>query len=780
MQQTEKLIAVWRRRSFRDAMAIAGICLATYIVASLTNIVASLTNIFDRAYGLAKRYEDDAIDNLVLVAIVFGFLTLIYVLRRGQDSRLRTRERERELRLHEESFRLLFDSNPVAMWLFDRETLRFLAVNDAAVACYGWSREQFLTMKVTATRAGGEAAAEAYIRALPEVQDDQRVGQHRRADGTTFPVGVCARIMNYEGRKVRLVAVYDITARKRAEDDLHRLKGFLDTVIENVPMPIIVKTAKERRVTLMNRAGEELFGFSRDEYIGKTPHDIFDDERANRILTEDTEALLSEQPFIVLEHSINTLKHGVRLITSKRVIIKGADGKPEYILSLIDDVTERRRAERRIVHMAHNDSLTDLPNRAAFNERLSSTLTSAEAEGRSFAILCMDLDGFKGINDVYGHVVGDLLLCQVADRFRIAADGTFVARLGGDEFTIIAEIGDRSRVVQLADRLLAGFVDDFDIDGHLLKQATSIGIAIYPADGTDAKTLVSNADAALYRAKAEGSGSFQFFDEMSGRLHERAALQNDLKSAIQHNELRLHYQPQTKMNGDITGFEALVRWNSPRLGIVSPAEFIPVAEESGLILMLDEWVLREACREAASWDTPLNIAVNISPVDFRHADLPRLVHSVLLETGLTPRRLELEITEGVLIDDQSRAVSILLRLKSLGVRIALDDFGTGYSSLSYLRAFPFDRIKIDRSFISDLDSNRHSTAIVHAVIGLGRSLNIPTLAEGVETQAQHAFLMQEGCDEAQGYLMGRPLAIMNYADVVGRKLLVPQKAVASR
>ena len=247
-------MAAWHRRSFRDAMAIAGICLTTYIVANLTSI-------FDRAYEFAKRYEDYEIDDLILVAIVFGFLMLIYALRRDQDSRLQTRKREKELRLREESFRLLFDSNPVAMWLFDRETLRFLAVNDATVACYGWSREQFLTMKVTETRAEDEATAEAYIRALPEVQNDQYVGQHRRADGTTFPVGVCSRIMNYEGREVRLVAVYDITARKRAEDAVSRMKVFLDTVIENVPMPIIVKTAKDSRFTLINRASEELFGF---------------------------------------------------------------------------------------------------------------------------------------------------------------------------------------------------------------------------------------------------------------------------------------------------------------------------------------------------------------------------------------------------------------------------------------------------------------------------------------------------------------------------------------
>ena len=253
------------------------------------------------------------------------------------------------------------------------------------------------------------------------------------------------------------------------------------------------------------------------------------------------------------------------------------------------------------------------------------------------------------------------------------------------------------------------------------------------------------------------------------RLRERAALQADLRSAIQHNELLLHYQPQLKMTGEITGFEALARWYSPKRGMVPPSEFIPLAEESSLILSIGEWVLRDACREAASWEKPLRIAINVSPIQFRHGDLPRLVHTVLLETGLAPGRLEIEITEGVLIGDFSRAVSILRKLKSLGVQIALDDFGTGYSSLSYLHSFPFDKIKIDRTFISELESNRHSIAIVRAVIGLCRSLNIPILAEGVETKAQHAFLAQEGCNEVQGYLTGRPLPIEDYASVIGRK-----------
>jgi diguanylate cyclase (GGDEF)-like protein/PAS domain S-box-containing protein len=690
-----------------------------------------------------------------------------------------THEDVTEAKRHEDSFRLLFENNPIAMWLFDRETLRFLAVNNAAITQYKYSREQFLSMTVPDIRVAQTDDSASFLRALPEAQNNEDIGQHRRSDGTTIHVAVHSRVLNYENRDARLVAIHDITERKLAEDELRGTKMFLDTVIENVPMPIVVKSAKEGRLTLLNRAAEELFGLSREQVIGKTPHEIFDKERADRIVAQDTNALLSEQPLFIPDVTVTTPQRGARLITSKKVAIQGGDGTPEYLLTLIDDVTDRRQAEQRITHMAHSDSLTDLPNRTAFNECLASTLRIAKAEDRSFAILCMDLDGFKKVNDVYGHTVGDLLLCRVADRLLAVADGVFVARLGGDEFTIIADNGEQSSVVQLADRLLATFADDFELDGHRLRQALSIGIAIYPVDGTDAETLMNNADAALYRAKADDPGSVKFFEtEMGMRLRDRAALQNDLKSAIQNHEFQLHYQPQLKMTGEITGFEALARWHCPKRGMVSPGEFIPLAEESSLILLIGEWVLREACREAASWNKHLRVAINVSPTQFRHGDLPRLVHSVLLETGLAPGRLELEITEGVLIDDFSRAVSILRSLKSLGVQIALDDFGTGYSSLSYLHAFPFDKIKIDRAFISDLETNRHSVAIVRAVIGLSRSLNIPILAEGVETQAQHAFLAQEGCNAVQGYLTGRPLEIKNYAGVVGCKEIVTAYAQA--
>jgi diguanylate cyclase (GGDEF)-like protein/PAS domain S-box-containing protein len=569
-------------------------------------------------------------------------------------------------------------------------------------------------------------------------------------------------------------------SHKLAEDKLRRAKVFLDAVIENVPMPIVVKTANDFRFILINKASEELFGIKRDVVIGKTLRETYSQERAERIEMQDRKCIDSDQPLISHDYHIPTQK-GDRLVYSNKVMIPGADGKPEYLLTLFDDVTERRESEKRIAHMAHSDPLTDLPNRTAFNEYLALTLRLADVERRSFAILCMDLDGFKDINDVYGHAVGDLLLCRVADRLRAVAGGVFIARLGGDEFTIIADSGwDGSGVGHLAARLLAAFVDDFEITGQRLRQALSIGIAIFPVDGKDAKTLINNADAALYCAKAEDRNSFKFFEaEMGLRLRERAALQTELRSAIQRNELRLHYQPQLKMTGEITGFEALARWHSPKRGMVPPSEFIPLAEESNLILSIGEWVLRDACREAARWEKPLRIAINVSPIQFRHGDLPRLVHTVLLETGLAPGRLEIEITEGVLIDDFSRAVSILRKLKSLGVQIALDDFGTGYSSLSYLHSFPFDKIKIDRTFISELESNRHSIAIVRAVIGLCRSLNIPVLAEGVENKAQHTFLAQEGCNEVQGYLTGRPLAIEDYASVIGRKKIAATHSLAS-
>ncbi|MGB9118831.1 EAL domain-containing protein [Bradyrhizobium sp.] len=580
----------------------------------------------------------------------------------------------------------------------------------------------------------------------------------------------------------------DVTERKLAEEQLRRTQKFLDTVVEHVPVPILVKDmpssandASQCRYSLVNRAGEELFDVSRSQMIGKTVDEIYPKERAEFVIAEANKTLRSHQPTVVRDHEIHISGKGTRLVTAKSIAVRGDDGKVQYLLTVLDDMTERKRTEQRIAHMAHYDNLTDLPNRAAFNECFAATLDRAAKSGEPFVVLSLDVDHFKEANDSYGHAVGDALLREVARRMQAAAAGTFLARIGGDEFTLIVTDGAQpATAAKLAKRLLASFEDAFEVEGYRLTLNATIGGAVYPTDGTDAKTLMINADVALYRAKAEARGAALFFEpQMGTELQERRALELDLRSAVERDELFLHYQPQKKMSGEAVGFEALVRWQCQKRGMVSPDVFIPVAEESSLIVEMGEWVLREACREAASWSNPLTIAVNISPIQFRQGDLPKSVHSVLLETGLAPARLELEITEGVLIDDFSRAISILARLKSLGVRIALDDFGTGYSSLSYLHSFSFDKIKIDRAFIGDLESSRHSTAIVRAVIDLGHNLDVPILAEGVETDAQHAFLMREGCDEVQGYLTGRPLPIADYAKLVGRRVIGRPKYAAA-
>ena len=430
---------------------------------------------------------------------------------------------------------------------------------------------------------------------------------------------------------------------------------------------------------------------------------------------------------------------------------------------VINDLTERRLAAERIAHLTSHDALTGLANRAAFGARLSEALERAGAQG--VATICIDIDQFKEINDAYGHSMADRVLEATARRLKEAAGEAFLARVGGDEFNlIVTDTEQPAAAAGVAAALLSAVAGAFEIDGAKIKIGLSIGVAVGPHDGADAATLLANAEAALDRAKQDGRGAARFFEpDMDKRLRERRALEHELKAAIERGQLRLHYQPQTDVSGRLLGFEALARWPHPVRGNVPPAVFIGIAEGCGAILDLGAWTLREACREAASWPGGLSIAVNLSPIQFRQSDLFALIRDVLAETGLAGERLELEITEGVLIDDQAMALDVLQRIKGLGVRIAMDDFGTGYSSLAYLQSFPFDKIKIDRSFIANLDTSPNAAAIIRAVLGLSRGLNIPVIAEGVETDAQVAFLEQEGCDELQGYLMGRPRPIEEYA-----------------
>jgi diguanylate cyclase (GGDEF)-like protein len=424
-----------------------------------------------------------------------------------------------------------------------------------------------------------------------------------------------------------------------------------------------------------------------------------------------------------------------------------------------EDITDRRLAEAKIFHMARHDGVTDLPNRLLFREQLAKTLEGV-ARDQQFAVLCLDLDHFKSINDTLGHPVGDRLLKVVAERLRKCLRGSDIAaRLGGDEFAVLqCGSAQPQASTTLAHRVLEAISAPYQIDGHQVVTGASIGVAIAPTDGSDPDLLLQHADLALYRAKGDGRGTYRYFESaMDARMRERRALELDLRRALANDELAVFYQPLVRVTTEeIIGFEALVRWHHPTRGLVSPAEFIPLAEETGLVLPLDEWVLRRACTDAAKWPDHIHVAVNLSAAQFRSQGLAAFIVGALASSHLRPNRLQLEITETVLLQDNELTLATLNQLRLLGVGICMDDFGTGYSSLSYLRSFPFDKIKIDRSFVGELSAKPDSLAIIRAVTGLGRSFGMTTTAEGVETREQLARLKFEGCDEAQGYLFGRP------------------------
>jgi diguanylate cyclase (GGDEF)-like protein len=436
-------------------------------------------------------------------------------------------------------------------------------------------------------------------------------------------------------------------------------------------------------------------------------------------------------------------------------LIIGCAGLASY---LIDDGV-RAESYEQLQQMAKSDSLTGLPNRRAFNERLDHEIYLAQEGQGKVAFLGIDLDRFKEINDIRGHAAGDEVLKALAQRMIAALrEGEFVARLGGDEFGAIHRMGSQADLIDFLGRLENALFMPLSMGDYDAACGASIGVAIYPDNAADKETLIGNADLAMYRAKAELSRSVCFYEpSMDEAVRARRNLTSELRKAAEGNQLDIHYQVQTSISsGTVQGYEALVRWKHPQRGFIPPSEFIPLAEESDLILQIGEWVLKTACTEAASWEQPYRVAINISAMQLAHSDLPRLVLETLLQSGLPPERLELELTESTIFADKERSIHLLRQIKALGVNIALDDFGTGYSSLDTLRSFPFDKIKLDRSFITEVETNPQSKAIIRAVLALGNSLQIPVLAEGIETEGQLSLLGVEGCDEAQGYLLGRP------------------------
>jgi diguanylate cyclase (GGDEF)-like protein len=454
-------------------------------------------------------------------------------------------------------------------------------------------------------------------------------------------------------------------------------------------------------------------------------------------------------------------------------MIPDESATPRYLINVVEDVTERREASDRIAHLAHFDALTDLPNRVLFREQLEQWLERAR-HGQTFALLYIDIDEFKGINDSLGHHVGDELLKAIAERIKACLKpADMVARLGGDEFAVLlTEIAGRDDVVAFTKRVFDVIRKPYHCLGHQLTSDASIGIAMAPLDGTERDQIIKNADLAMYAAKAGGRRTFRFFEatmDESARL--RLQMEQDMRRALVEGQFEIYYQPLVDLtNNAMTGCEALLRWHHPERGMIPPLDFIPLAEDTGFINEIGDWVLRTACAEAATWPSHIRLAVNVSPVQLKSHSLSLRIASALAGSGLAPQRLEIEITEAVLIRDDDVALKILHQLHDIGVRIALDDFGTGYSSLSYLKRFPFDKIKIDRCFVSDIEAGG-SLAIVQAVVNIAAASNMTTTAEGVETGEQKTLLRELGCTEMQGYLFSAPKPA---AEV--RKLFDPESA----
>jgi diguanylate cyclase (GGDEF)-like protein/PAS domain S-box-containing protein len=539
--------------------------------------------------------------------------------------------------------------------------------------------------------------------------------------------------------------------RRRGELEFDRMRGLANAAVEGLLV------CDGNSIVTVNNSFADLVG-SPPECMTKLEQ-CFPDE--------GTRLKLFERPNQPVE---GDLLRADGSSTPVELILRSVDygGRPHHAIA-VRDLQARKQAEQHIRFLAHHDSLTGIPNRGTFNKKLDQEIELALVAGQRIAVLCLDLDRFKEVNDLFGHAAGDAALQAVAKRIADVLDeGHVLARLSGDEFAIMVPgLSSPTVAGRIAENILEVLQTNSERSEADTPISTSIGIAIFPDDANDRHALLSHADTALYRAKNEGRGTYRFFEAaMGAAVRDRRLLEHDLRNAILRRELRLVYQPQKDIrDGRVIGFEALLRWKHPTRGDISPIEFIPIAEDSGIILQIGEWVLRTACREAATWSQPLTVAVNVSAVQIHNANFAHVVHEMLFETGLAPGRLELEVTETALVRDLNRALATLRRIKILGVRIAMDDFGTGYSSLSNLRAFPFDKIKIDGSFIKSVNVNDQAAAIVRSVLGLGRALRLPVLAEGVETAEELAFLESELCSEAQGYLLGRPADIADFREL---------------
>lgn len=578
----------------------------------------------------------------------------------------------------------------------------------------------------------------------------------KRADGSEFPIelslarwGSAPDGFNFAG------IIRDTSARRLLEREREQAKAFLDTVINHLPAMLFVKDSDTKRYLLINQAGEELIGHKGELVVGRTDRELFANGESYE--RRDT-AALSTDGVHVFESEFERPDGECVSLRTKRIIVDGPQRDREYILGMSEDVTEARRAQAQVQRLAHYDSLTGLRSRSSFVDELDRMMAAQE----SLALLSIDLDRFKAVNDQFGHLAGDEVLAQIGDRLRsIGSEATVLARVGGDEFSIVVTgVAPAERARTLAASVTNALSEPLATRWGSVQLGCSIGVAMTPGDATTVEDLRQFADLALYRAKQDGRGIVCFFSaEMDRLARDRRELERDLRAALDGNDITLAYQPVlSTRTGQVTSVEALARWHHPGRGAIPPDLFVSIAEESGLIGRLGTRILCMACEDAARWPDDVRVAVNISPMQVHSGDLSTVVRDVLRNTGLAPHRLQLEVTESLFLQDVDQTFCELEQLRALGIQILMDDFGVGYSSLSYFERFSFDKVKIDQSFVRQMVGSKASAAIVHAVIGLGRTLGIGVVAEGVETAEQMTALVKAGCTHVQGYLFSRPIS----------------------
>jgi len=673
-------------------------------------------------------------------------------------------------------FRLGMERSSDAIYVVDRAAMRFIDVNETACEMLGYGYDEMLQLGPHQTCIGvsSDRLAEFYDQIVYSVSKravSKTVLQHK--DGAHLPVEIRLRALQSDGRHIMIALVKDMTERLQAQAAL-RASEERFTATFNQAAVGLAHVSTDGRWMRANQKLLKITGYSRDELMQLTlfgithPHDMESTrELIRRLVAGEIQNYSTEKRYRRRDG------HYVWVATSVS-LVSDAHCAPCYFIVAIEDISLRKRMEQELRHSAYHDALTNLPNRVLLHDRLAQAIVYAHRAGRYVAVMLIDLDRFKTINDSLGHDVGDQVIVESGKRLgRSTRDGDTVARLGGDEFVVVlSDIGQEEDVACLAQQALLSLAEPIVIAGQALYPSGSIGISLYPKDGTDGASLLQSADMAMYQAKERGGNSYQFYaHEMNARVLERLKIDGRLRHALEHDELVLHYQPQVDIaSGRIVGVEALVRWQPHDGPLVYPDDFIAVAEETGLIVPIGEWVLRSACIQSQVWKRaglpPIQVAVNLSARQFGKQDIVKLVSQILDETGCNADSLELEITESVVMANAEAAVETLCSLSAMGVRLSIDDFGTGYSSLSYLQRFPIDTLKIDRSFIGNIVSADEESPIAQAVILLAHSMKLCVIAEGVETEAQLEFLRKHGCDRMQGYYFSRPVPAVEIANLI--------------